>query len=613
MAHTLRAASNLKAATALLGTIIAGGVIIVGAGAATPVVLGMSKEGVTNVVNLEDSYTLTYGQDITPIMEKVKVTVGNGFNKEGKALDGTVLKLEGYDSEYIGTKEVIASYMDYSKRINVTINADKLKTPSPQFNSATGILSWEPVNNGETYTVVLTDPANAKEISRSTNQASSYDLNNVGFYTKYDVTVFASNSKKGSNGVSAFIDSDSSQKITLQKLNQVQNLTYDQESGSLKWDAIDASSYEVVINGSTFNPTTNAQAFNMTNPGTYNVSIRGVAGEGAYATPTTATYRRLPTPVLTYASNEISVQDGETLEYSMDGQPFSGDISAIVDPGQHKIKARNISTKSTELPSAWSDELTLYKLEAPTISLTDGKLSATGIASTNHAIWYSNGQQFDGKLASISGVGSFTITAKAAGSGNQITSEASNEIKVTKLTAPIASFNGSEVSFENKEENFRIYIDGQRTNYTEVSDEVINILSDSKVHTVSGVNLGNGNEILDSDQSNIVSFVVPEIVCESSYAKQNEQNIARLRITHKIADRTASISAKVTVEYFKGGAKAAEPMVDSNFEVKLDDQSVGPKAYNMRDADKVVFTIELQDVEGLQMFKRTITKEVLVP
>ena len=620
MAHTLRAASNLKAATALIGTIIAGGVLIVGAGAATPVVLGMSKEGVTNVVNLEDSYTLTYGQDITPIMEKVKVTVGNGFNKEGKTLDGTVLKLEGYDSEYIGTKEVIASYMDYSKRISVTINADKLKTPSPQFNNATGILSWEPVDNGKTYTIVLTDNGTGTEISRSTNEAPNYDLNNIGFYTKYDVTVFASNSKKGSNGVSAFIDSDSSKKITLQKLNQVQNLTYDQEEGSLKWDAIDASSYEVVINGSTFNPTTNAQVFNMTNPGTYNVSVRGVAGEGAYATPTTATYRRLPTPVLSYANDTISVLGGESLSFSRNGEAFNGDVTSITESGEHKIKAKNTATNNFELESAWSDEITLTKLTPLVISLSDGVLQATGISPNNSARWFVDGEEFNGQLSTITGAGTHRITAKHMGSGNTIPSEPSNEIVITKLQSPVATFDGYAVTFSNTGNDFHISVDGERREETEVTEEIITALSDNKVHTISGVNYGDGDTIFDSDPSNEVTIVVPTITSNSYYEQKQAGTktnyVANVKVTHDIEGRNEPIKAKLTVKYFKDGVEDVNRQTSEIVDISKDSPTVGPLQRSMGDGtivDEVRFIFELMDVEGLQIFKRTITETVKLP
>lgn len=619
MAHTLRAASNLKAATALLGSIIAGGVIIVGAGAATPVVLGMSKEGVTSVVNLEDSYTLTYGQDITPIMEKVKVTVGNGFNKEGKTLDGTVLKLEGYDSEYIGTKEVIASYMDYSKRINVTINADKLKTPSPQFNNATGILSWEPVNNGETYTVVLTDNGTGTEISRSTNSAANYDLNNIGFYTKYDVAVFASNSKKGSNGVSTFIDSESSQKITLQKLNQVQNLTYDQEAGAIKWDAIDASSYEVVVNGSTFNPTTPSQVFNMANPGTYNVSVRGVAGAGAYATPTTATYRRLPSPVLSYTNNEISVKDGETLSFLRNGEAFNGDVTSITEAGEHKIKAKNTSTNNYELESAWSDEITLTKLTPLVISLSDGVLQATGVSPNNSARWFVDGEEFDGQLSTITGAGTHRITAKHFGSGNTIPSEASNEIVITKLQPPVATFDGYAVTFSNTGDNFHISVDGERREETEVTEDIITALSDNKVHTISGVNYGDGETVFDSDPSNEVTIVVPTITSNSYYEKNQAGTtnyVAYVKVTHDIEGRSEPIKAKLTVRYFKDGVEDTNRQTSEIVDISKDGPKVGPLRRSMGDGtivDEVRFVFELMDVEGLQIFKRTIVETVKLP
>ena len=611
MPASLRAVANLKAAKTIIGVLIAGGVLLAAGGAGTPIILGMAQDKVLEVLNLKDSYVLSYGETLD--LEDCTIIVGNEFNKNGKSIEGKNLQIEGFDSEYIGVKEVVVSYLNFSKKVNVTINPAKLATPSPVFNNATGILSWEPVTNGADYTVVLTDSASGQEISRSTIQEKSFNLNNIQFFTSFKVSVTSENSKKGSNGVSCFISSDASEPQTLQKLRNISNVRY--EGGKVKWDAIsDITNYEVHINGMTFSPTDPEVTYDMTAAGNYAVSVRGIAGAGAYATPTEVTFVKLPAPQLSFNGTEIVVTGGQNVSYLLDGEPFSGDVNSITEVGAHVVTAYNVPSVDNELRSEVSNSLNLTKLSAPVLSLTAGKLSCTGIGISNIARYFDNGNPFDGELSSITGEGSHTITAKQAGSGNQILSAASNEIVITKRSAPIATFDGKDVAFSNKSENFRVIVDGERREYTEVTPELIEVLSDSKTHSIAGVNLGNGNDILDSDPSNEVSFVVPKINVSTSYEKFGESDLAKIRIAHEIADRDLPISATVKIEYFavspEDGAKVSPDAVDTNFVVSKDSPAIGPREYNMRGAKVVRFTIDLNDVEGLQMYKTRIVKDV---
>lgn len=606
MAHILRAASNLKAASAIIGSLVSGGIVLVAAGGATPIVLMQAQASVLSVEGLDDVYTLTYGDNFADRLENVVITTGSGFDQSGKQVSGKSLKLDGYDAEYIGTKEVLVSYLNFSKKINVTINPKQLTTPSPTFNNANGILRWEPVTNGKTYSVVLTDPTDGHEISRDHTEGSTYDLNSVQFFTAYEVSVFASNDKKGSNGVSAFIDSDPSVKTPLKKLPNVQNLRY--ENGKFKWDAIaGVSSYEVHINTSTFQPTVNEISFDTTNPGEYQVSVRASAGTDDYATPNEITFRRLPTPVLSFDGTQLQAQNAENIEYYLNGEAWNGAITSITTGGDYTVTARNKANSASELESALSSPVYLTKLGKLSLNISSGKLVTTGLSPNCSAQYFVDGDSFDGDLSKVTGTGTHSITAKQVGAGNQIASELSNEVTLTKLASPIASFTGTSVDFSGKGDTFRVIVDGSRREYTEVSDELITTLSDNNVHTIAGINIGNGNDILDSDPSNEVSFVVPKINISSFY----QDGMVYLRVTHSIQGFDSDIVATVKREYFKGGVKT----FDNTEEIKVSKESpsVGPKNWAAGTADTVKFTVELQDIEGLQIYKTGGTATVNIP
>ena len=566
MAAPLRAASNLTAATALIIGSVAGAALIVAGGVSAPILLNMSKDNVIEVVDLKDDYSLTYGQALD--LSGVTIKVGNQLSSEIKNISGDKATVEGFDKESISNKqEVTLSYLEWTKKISVTVNPKKLGVPTITFDKNTGVLSWEPVEEASKYKLNLTEPDTERFITEYTTEETRYDFNSVQFYSQFNVAVTAMNDKKGSNGVSTYVDGDPSAKSSLRKIPEVTHLQYDIDAGKFIWDEIDGiTEYEVRVNDSIHRPTTNELPYNTTNPGIYNVSIRGIGPAGTYATPVAAEFRRLPTPVLNFVDGAIQAENAEAgIQYYRDGEPFSGNANDIKVAGNYQITAKNISQSEFEIDSALSTAITLRKLDAPTLDIVGGELVVTGKSDDNSVQYYLDGEPFTGELFRITEPGNHKIVAKVIGNSNQIDSELSNEIIVRKLEAPVVSFDGSTFTFSNMDEGFKYQIDNGEprddlidpTDHT-LSNTVINGLTAGE-HTIRAKNRGNGNDILASVDSNVVRFLIPDVSINDGTATDQEsgQKMFRISATHEMQG-IGSFEASCTIEWWMNGD--AEPI-----------------------------------------------------
>ena len=596
MAAPLRAASNLKLAKTLLVSFVGLGALIVVGGAGTPVLLTLSKDVVKNVEGLSDSYQLEYGETLD--LRHAKLTIGNAFTAQKEVLDGRVFTVRGFDAERIeDVQPVTLSYLDFTKEIKVTVAAKKLATVQPSFNFDTGILDWEPITGGQTYSVTLRDPTSKQSIATYSTQETEYNLNSVRFYTEFEVVVGASNPKKGTNGKSAYLDSDLSNPLNLRKVPDVTNVQYDDVGKQFTWDALTGvANYEVHINESTFSPTTNSIAYDTATPGEYTISVRGIASGGSsYATPTQVTFRRLPTPILSLGEDgKIAVENQERTVFYLDGVEFTGDLSSITEVGDYEITAKNVAQSQYEIPSAMSDKLRITKLAAPTISLVAAgtvgdypTLNAEGVGANNSVQYYLNGAAWDGNFARITNVGDHTIRAKQIGLTNELDSELSNTLKVTKLSAPEVSFDQHDFTFSNKREGFMIYVDDQRQPALDGIDSAYIDTLSTGIHRVRARNLGNGTDLIVSNESNNISFLKPDI--NIAIGKNGSDRVA-VMLTHTMEEVLDTFDASVKVTWKKDG----QPDLSQDFDISVykNDPTAVPRIFYFQRGETLFNRIE---------------------
>ena len=554
---SLRALTNLKVASTIIVSSITIVALGIAGGVSAPILINMGTDVVMEVKDLAEEYPLFYGKALD--LSHAQIHVGNAFDSTGHYVSGDKFTIEGYDPEFIGTQEVTLSYLNFKKKITVTIAAQKLETVEPVFDFNTAVLSWEPVAGAETYSVILQAPVTHDRISTFSTDKVSYDFNGLQFYSQFETYVIAHSDKKGSNGVSAFLDSDPSQVTSLKKISNINNVRYDLAEGKFKWDAVEGvSGYEVHINDTTLKPTVNEIAFDTTAPGVYNLSVRGISNEtGTFATATRVDFRRLPTPKLSFADGTISVTDGERLAWYKDGAEFSGDLKTIVDVGTYAISAKNMPASDTEIESAMSTAVNLKKLAAPTLSLSEGNLVTTGVPEGNTTSYFLDGNAWTGNVSTIEETGTHGITAKVVGVGNELDSEVSNSVSVKKLAAPTLGFDNKAFAIDGKDTGFTIYVNDTKTAYTDLDNAT---LSDTDLfpagkYLVYAVNAGNGNDEIRSAASNRVNFLVPDITITKGTSGDGSTKAARFTLTHSIPEVTSNVEASISLSWTKSGTE----------------------------------------------------------
>lgn len=613
MAHMLRAVAKLKLAQSIMIGSVALVALGVAGGATAPVLINMGTNVVTEVKELQEEYPIVYGGTLD--LSNAKIHVGNAFDSVGQWISGDKFTVTGYDPLYVGTQEVTLTYLNFKKVIKVTTSPKKLLTPAPKFNFTTGVLNWEPIENATFYTVYLRNPETKAAITNYNTETTTYDFNSIAFFSQFETYVIAGSDKKGSNGVSAYSPSDESAAVKLRKMSGVSDIHYDATDGKFKWTAAtDASGYDVRINGSTFSPTAPEIAFDTTSPGVYNISIRTIGPNANvdYATPVEAEIRKMPTPKLSLVNGALTAADGENLIWYRDGVEFTGDLKTITEVGSYSITAKNAARNAGEIDSAMSAPLVLTKLDSPLISVSEGVLHASNVSSENSVQYYLDGTEWDANLSGITAVGAHKVTAKAIGNTNQISSEFSNEVTLTKLGAPTISFNGKSFTFDNADpSSFTIYINDQkRTDLTDLSETTLNGFSAGQ-YAVRTVNLGNGNDILRSADSNRVTFLIPNISWDepsTSTDKESGAKLAHFVLHHSIPGVNRNINAKVEVKWIYSDHVNTQTYAD--WTVYRDGVTPDLRPLTFREANRIEFTIKevtySTDPEStIKVFERT--------
>ena len=112
--------------------------------------------------------------------------------------------------------------------------------------------------------------------------------------------------------------------------------------------------------------------------------------------------------------------------------------------------------------------------------------------------WYKNGVPFDGKASSLVDAGTYTVTAKSIAGENELDSSFSNAINVTRLSAPIITFEDGALTCTGGK-NVQWYKNGEPFDGQESS------LIDAGTYMITAKSIAGDNE-LDSSFSNTLNI-----------------------------------------------------------------------------------------------------------
>ena len=234
----------------------------------------------------------------------------------------------------------------------------------------------------------------------------------------------------------------------------------------------------------------------LVNAGTYTITAKSIAGENELdsATSNTFTITKLAAPTISFENGELSAVGGKNVQWYLNGEPFDGQASSLVDAGTYTITAKSIAGKN-ELDSVISNTINVARLSAPVITFEDGAFRCTGGKNVQ---WYKNGELFDGQASSLVDAGTYTITAKSIAGENELDSAISNTINVARLSAPVIAFeDGVLICTGGK--NVQWYMDD------EPFDGQASSLVDAGTYTITAKSIAGDNE-LDSAISNTITI-----------------------------------------------------------------------------------------------------------
>ena len=237
-------------------------------------------------------------------------------------------------------------------------------------------------------------------------------------------------------------------------------------------------------------------ASSLVDAGTYTITAKSIAGDNELDSSfsNTINVTRLSAPVIAFEDGALICTGGKNVQWYKNGVPFDGDINKLVNAGTYTITAKSIAGEN-ELDSATSNTITITKLAAPTISFENGELSAVGGKNVQ---WYKNGVPFDGKASSLVEAGTYTVTAKSIAGDNELDSSFSNTINVTRLSAPVITFEDGALTCTGGK-NVQWYKNG------EPFDGQASSLIDAGTYTITAKSIAGENE-LDSSFSNTLNI-----------------------------------------------------------------------------------------------------------
>ncbi len=234
----------------------------------------------------------------------------------------------------------------------------------------------------------------------------------------------------------------------------------------------------------------------------------------------TVTLKRLATPTLLLSNQILTVSENTAgFELKVNGIVYNGEyndiIAGLTNVGNHTITAVNKAESSSEIDSD-TVTLTLTKLSAPSISVVDGALYSGSVTSLS---WFVDGAPIE-SIALLT-AGEHTVYAKTkATEADQIDSESSNVLTVTKLPTPtltyastptkniICNFPGHNAEDYSGKGNIVYY---RKTEAGEEPFDIGNLNNLSGLNEITAVYKSITDNVLSSEISNMVSVVATNI------------------------------------------------------------------------------------------------------
>ncbi len=329
--------------------------------------------------------------------------------------------------------------------------------------------------------------------------------------------------------------------------------------GKINWASLGGTSYDVYVNGVKLDASSTTEKFKnisdiATAAGEYKVYV--VIDDSSISE--TVTVKKLSAPTLSVQKlsvlNQTLKVSGLTVSYEfrVDGILFGGEYSDIFNgltaANDYVITAVNKATADNEIDSD-AASLTVTRLETPIIEVIAGELYVNGTLYENGNsafTWYIDGVI---KAPTLITPGTHTIYAVATGSEeNQLSSASSNELTVTKLSAPVLTYEKTPV--RKLTCTPETVTGGTVKYYINGTEGVLDLNSLSGSNEITARFVATAENVLNSELSNMVAVVTTNVKLEVTKSGSN-------KIKASLTEADPSLSYRIIFKWYTVGTEPA--------------------------------------------------------
>lgn len=398
---------------------------------------------------------------------------------------------DNYGYCYFGVQALkeSATYND-SKMSNLVSAYNLRKATNIKYDN--GIISWDAVEGATSYTVSI----NGTKYQGITESNYEYVLDKG----TYDIVIEAYSTIENSLY-------STSEPYRFELLNSVESISYKNEY--LSWNSvINATSYDVYLNDSfyinTYDPKIPVTSFKS---GVYKIGIVAKNEYNAYVESNLKEFNCLINFELNVHFGIVSFDNltgNYTYHLVVDGiqnsKPLSSnsvDCNSLgLTAGEHTIQI--LVDGNIKLDINLSSIVLITKLSSPTLTIENNHVSNE--SGLSNVTYYLNGNKFDGNLSNIANAGNYQVTGKTnATADNEIDSDISTAIVVTKLEAPIISIQSGVLSNNNSTRIIQYYKDGVPF------DGNLSNITDAGLYNITAKYIASSKNELDSGLSNTIT------------------------------------------------------------------------------------------------------------
>ncbi len=329
--------------------------------------------------------------------------------------------------------------------------------------------------------------------------------------------------------------------------------------GKIDWTALGGTSYDIYVNGAKFDSSSTTEKFKnisdiATAAGEYKVYV--VIDDSSISE--TVTVKKLSAPTLSVQKLSVLNQSLKvsgltaSYEFRIVGVLFSGEYSDIfgtlTTEGDYVITAVNKAVADNEIDSETAS-LTVTRLSAPVIEVIAGELYVNGTLYENgnsEFTWYIDGVI---KAPSLITPGTHTVYAIATGSGeNQLSSANSNELTVTKLSAPVLTYEKTPV--RKLICTPETVVGGTVKYYINGTEGIVDLNNLTGSNEITARFVATGENVLNSELSNMVAVVTTNVKLEVTKSGSN-------KIKASLTEGDSSLSYRIIFKWYTGGTEPA--------------------------------------------------------